>query len=196
MKTTKNTKAKIIEAAWQLFYEKGYEETTVEEIVKQSGTSKGSFYHYFDGKDSLLGSLAYVFDKRYDELEHDITPEQNRVDVLLYLNRQLLDMIENSIDLELLSRLFATQLLSRGEKELLDRNRSYFKLLRRIVSEGQQRGEITKNKTVTEIMQLYAMAERALLYDWCLHNGGHSLVSYAGQVMPMILNPLRTDKSF
>lgn len=191
MKTTKNTKAKIIEAAWQLFYEKGYEETTVEEIVKQSGTSKGSFYHYFDGKDSLLGSLAYVFDKQYDELEHEISPEQNRVDVLMFLNRQLFEMIENSIDLELLSRLFATQLMSRGEKELLDRNRSYFKLLRRIIAEGQQRGEITKDKSVTEIVQLYAMAERALLYDWCLQNGGHSLVSYAAQVMPMFLNPLR-----
>ena len=46
-----NTKGKIIKAAWELFYQNGYEDTTVEEIIERSGTSKGSFYHYFKGKD-------------------------------------------------------------------------------------------------------------------------------------------------
>ena len=42
-KNEKNTKGKIINAAWDLFYEQGYEDTTVEEIIDKSGTSKGSF---------------------------------------------------------------------------------------------------------------------------------------------------------
>ena len=61
-KNDRNTKGKIINAAWDLFYEQGYEYTTVEEIIEKSGTSKGSFYHYFEGKDALLGSLSYIFD--------------------------------------------------------------------------------------------------------------------------------------
>ena len=48
-------------AAWKLFYEQGYEETTVEDIIFESETSKGSFYHYFDGKDALLSSLSVPF---------------------------------------------------------------------------------------------------------------------------------------
>ena len=55
-KSSRNTKARIVSAAWKLFYEQGYEETTVEEIIFESETSKGSFYHYFDGKDALLSS--------------------------------------------------------------------------------------------------------------------------------------------
>ncbi len=35
-----NTKAKIARVAWKLFHEKGYEETTIDEIILQSGTSK------------------------------------------------------------------------------------------------------------------------------------------------------------
>ena len=58
-KNSRNTKGRIISAAWKLFYEQGYEETTVEDIVFESATSKGSFYHYFDGKDALMGTLAY-----------------------------------------------------------------------------------------------------------------------------------------
>ena len=48
-KNARNTRGRIVSAAWQLFYEQGYEHTTVEEIIDQSQTSKGSFYHYFDG---------------------------------------------------------------------------------------------------------------------------------------------------
>ena len=65
-KNERNTKGKIINAAWDLFYEQGYEDTTVEEIIEKSGTSKGSFYHYFEGKDALLGSLSYIFDEEYE----------------------------------------------------------------------------------------------------------------------------------
>lgn len=186
----KNTREKIIEAAWQLFYRYGYEATTVEDIIRVSGTSKGSFYHYFESKDSLMGSLADLFDRRYDELEDQIPEDMNRVEALLYLNQQLFEMIESSVDLNLLTRLYATQLLSTSGKELLDRNRSYYRLLRKIVAEGQQRGEITREKNVSEIIQLYAMEERALIYDFCLRGGSFSLVKYAGEVMPMILGAL------
>ena len=47
-KNTRNTKSKIVSAAWKLFYDNGYENTTIEDIIFESGTSKGSFYHYFE----------------------------------------------------------------------------------------------------------------------------------------------------
>ena len=42
-KNSRNTKGRIVSAAWELFYEQGYENTTVEDIIAVSGTSKGSF---------------------------------------------------------------------------------------------------------------------------------------------------------
>ena len=57
-KNARNTKGKIVSAAWKLFYQQGYDNTTIEEIVEASGTSRGSFYHYFEGKDALLSSLS------------------------------------------------------------------------------------------------------------------------------------------
>ena len=67
-KTSRNTRGRIIEAAWKLFYRYGYDDTTVEEIIEESGTSRGSFYHYFEGKDALLSSLSYLFDEKYEQL--------------------------------------------------------------------------------------------------------------------------------
>lgn len=40
-KNTRNTKGRIIEAAWRLFYRQGYDDTTVEEIIAESGHLPG-----------------------------------------------------------------------------------------------------------------------------------------------------------
>lgn len=193
-KASKATKSKIVSAAWRLFYEQGYENTTVDEIIALSGTSKGSFYHYFDGKDALLGSLAYLFDEEYEHLRTQIPPDMHTVDALCFLNRELFGMIENRVDINLLTRLYSTQLTTKGEKHLLDHNRVYYKLLRKLVLDGQEKGELTKDKSVNDIVRLYAMAERALLYDWCLCDGDYSLQDYAGSVMPMFLDGLRVKE--
>jgi len=190
-KNSRNTKGRIISAAWKLFYEQGYEDTTVEDIVFESETSKGSFYHYFDGKDALLGTLANVFDEKYEELRLDMAPQLDAMEKLIYLNHELFAMIDGGISIDLLTRLLSTQLLARGEKHLLDRNRTYFKLLRQIISEGQKAGELRTDRTVNEIVKAYAMWERALMYDWCLSGGEYSLVTYTDSVTPMFLESYR-----
>jgi len=194
-KASRQTKSRIVTAAWQLFYEQGYDNTTVDEIIAASGTSKGSFYHYFDGKDALLGSLAYLFDEAYEALAASLDGRMSCIDTLCYLNRELFGMIENRIDIDLLTRLYSTQLTTRGEKHLLDQNRVYYKLLRKIVLQGQAKGEITAEKSVNDIVRLYAMAERALLYDWCLCAGNYSLQAYAAEVLPMFLSALKSPAS-
>ncbi|MBQ9921886.1 MAG: TetR/AcrR family transcriptional regulator [Clostridia bacterium] len=191
-KNERNTKGRIITAAWDLFYEQGYEDTTIEEIIEKSGTSKGSFYHYFEGKDSLLGSLSYIFDEEYARLQPLLPEDMSSFDKLLYLNGELFAMIENRIDIDLLIRLYSTQLVTKGEKHLLDNKRLYYKLLREIVSDGQKKGEITDTMTVNEVVKLYALCERALIYDWCLCGGEYSLKHYAKEVMPTFLCKIKS----
>lgn len=188
---TRNTKGKIIAAAWKLFYEQGYEDTTVDEIIRAAQTSKGSFYHYFSGKDALLGTLAYLFDEKYEELLDQMDDGMGSFEKLIYLNNELFTMIEDSISIELLARLLSTQLITRGEKSLLDRNRLYYRLLRQIISEGQEAGELRADVSVGEIVKIYALCERSFLYDWCISGGEYSLRSYSQRMLPMLLADFR-----
>lgn len=192
-KNSRNTKGRIIAAAWKLFYEQGFEETTIEDIVYESETSKGSFYHYFKGKDELMGTLANVFDEKYEQLMVEMDPGLDAMEKLIYVNHELFSMIDGGVSMDLLSRLLSTQLLARGEKHLLDRSRTYFKVLRQIISEGQRRGELWTDWTVNEVVNAYALWERALLYDWCLCGGEYSLVDYTDRVTPMFLESYRTS---
>ncbi len=187
-KNARNTRSRIVNAAWKLFYEQGYENTTVEEIIEVSHTSKGSFYHYFDGKDALLGTLSSLFDEKYQELSLCLEDKGSAMEKLLFLNRELFGMIENRVSVELLARLLSTQLVTNGEKHLLDRNRTYYKLLRKIIGEGVETKELNPRLSVSEMVKLYAISERALMYDWCLCGGEYSLKQYSASVLPSFLS--------
>lgn len=193
-KKERNTKGKIVSTAWQLFYRQGYEATTVEEIIEESGTSRGSFYHYFAGKDALLGTLSYLFDEEYQRLMQQPLEQMNAFDALMYLNREMFALIENTVSLDLLAQMYSTQLITKGEKHLLDRSRTYYRLLREICVRGQERGELRTDMRTNEIVKAYALCERALLYDWCICNGEYSLTGYAMSMLPMMMGGFRAEK--
>ncbi|MBQ4092918.1 MAG: TetR/AcrR family transcriptional regulator [Firmicutes bacterium] len=192
-KKTRNTKAKIVSAAWKLFYEQGYEATTVEEIIEESGTSRGSFYHYFEGKDALLSSLSFLFDEEYEAAMEDMDEHMEPFEMLMYLNYRLFHMIENRVSIDLISRLYSTQLVTKGHRHLLDHNRVYYKLLRSIVVKGQESGAFRTDWTAAEIVKLYALEERALIYDWCLCNGEYSMSDYSKKVFPGIMSHIKAE---
>ena len=181
------TKSKIVTAAWDLFYKQGYENTTIDDIVEASGTSKGSFYHYFEGKDSLPASLSYLFDEKYEELEKTMDLDLDPIDKLVFMNRELFLMIENTVSVDILGRLLASQLISSSDRSLLDAGRTYYKLLRRITLEAQDQGLFRSEFTTNDITKAYAMFERALMYDWCLSSGSYSLCQYSQQLLPAFL---------
>lgn len=53
------TRTRILEAATKLFLEKGWEETTVQDIVDELGdVTRGAFYHHFQSKDDIIDAVT------------------------------------------------------------------------------------------------------------------------------------------
>ena len=181
-------KAQIIRASWDLFRERGFENTTVDEIIERAGIAKGTFYHHFQGKSSLLGTLSVVLDEKYRELEVDMDPSLTAVEQIRAINLQMFDYIENNIPVELFQAQMASQLNPRGDRSLLDNDRYYFALHRKLVAKGQENGEITRNVSVHDIVRYYTMAERSMMYDWCLHQGSQPLVGEPTQIVAQTLD--------
>lgn len=61
-------RAAIIDAAQVLFDKKGYEQTSVDEILGVVGLSKGGFYHHFASKEQLLRAVCEKNAKTYCEV--------------------------------------------------------------------------------------------------------------------------------
>ena len=184
----RTTKQKIVDAAWKLFYTKGYDETTIEDIIKESKTSKGSFYHYFKGKDALLGTLSDLFDQKYMELAENEDPNMSASEKLMNLNHELFHMIEENVDIHLLAYMYATQLITDGERHLLNRDRFYFKYITSIINSGLDSGEFYQGFTLNQLVKIYAMFERSLLYDWALCKGAYSLTTISTYLLKSVLD--------
>ncbi|MGY4690002.1 TetR/AcrR family transcriptional regulator [Salibacterium sp. K-3] len=99
----------IIQTALQMFSEKGYFSTSVQEIVSSCGISKGSFYNYFASKEDLL---IEVF--RYNHEQLLKKAKSVHLDGTISAKQQLINMI--SMELE----------------DIAD-NREFFLLLQRVV---------------------------------------------------------------
>ena len=57
-KYPQRTVEKILEVSLALFNEKGYEKTTIQDIVNALGMSKGAIYHHFKSKDEIIEALS------------------------------------------------------------------------------------------------------------------------------------------
>lgn len=189
-------KNEIIKIAWSLFKEKGFEKTTIQDILERANISKGTFYRYFDNKDALLETLADVLDDYHIELSKKIDPNMNSLDKLIMLCYEAHKMIERKIDFELLCTLYSSQAGPRGYKPLVNPNRYNVMLVRQIVEEGQQRGQISKKLLPNfEIERYFFLCARAIIYDYCISEASYSLGEYTRKVLPLMLQSLRGEES-
>ena len=55
---SEETRARILDAAMDLFRRQGFDETTMREIAAEGGVATGAAYYYFDSKDAI--ALAFI----------------------------------------------------------------------------------------------------------------------------------------
>lgn len=186
-----STKERIIDVAWDLFYKKGYANTTVDEIIAECGVSKGGFYHHFHAKDDLLKTLAYLLDREYERIAEEVAPELDSFEKLMFFTEKAFRYIEVKIPINILSLVYSTQVVKKGEKFLLDEQRTYYKLLNSIIAEGQEKGELSNVRSQRELVRFYAMQERSVLYDWCMCEGNYPLSTYGVEMIRFFLAGIR-----
>jgi AcrR family transcriptional regulator len=66
----------ILDASEDLFLNKGYDDTNVEDILALTHLSKGGFYHYFHSKEAVLHA---VLERMTDQVIQKITPKINNI---------------------------------------------------------------------------------------------------------------------
>ena len=52
------TRGQLVAIATRLFAERGYEDTSIEAVLREAGVSRGSLYHHFPGKEALFEAVA------------------------------------------------------------------------------------------------------------------------------------------
>lgn len=158
-KKKQDTKNRIFEVSGRLFKEKGFENTTIDEITKEVGIAKGTFFNYFPTKESLL----LYFREQKHELIRDLLDAERSKDVPTKekIRNFLVRLAESYEKDKELTKLFIVEyrryVVHSGLKPD-DENSMHYRftrILHNLLEEGSENGEIkadTDLKVAAEIL--------------------------------------------
>ncbi|MGB5645085.1 MAG: TetR/AcrR family transcriptional regulator [Gammaproteobacteria bacterium] len=129
-----NNRTRIIEAADQLFYERGYNQTSFSDIADITGIPRGNFYYYFKTKDDILAAVVDARVEHYQEalMNCDKSSDDPRQRLLAFI-----DIMASSEGTMLEAGCPIGSLcseLAKGTEELQSKSREVFELLRDWIS--------------------------------------------------------------
>jgi len=86
-------KQELLDAAFKLFYKKGYENTSINSIIEKVGVSKGAFYYYFKSKEEVLDKLSLQQTEKLIKIINKIVKD-NKLNALDKLNKIIAGSLE------------------------------------------------------------------------------------------------------
>ncbi|MBR4261719.1 MAG: TetR/AcrR family transcriptional regulator, partial [Clostridia bacterium] len=138
------TKRKIFEAAMELFAQKGYDGTSVEEITSVVGIAKGTLYYHFSSKEEIFYFLVEEGMKLLkNSIEIKTSKIENSIDKIKAI---ILIQIKIIVKYENLITLLISQMWGKEERNLRCREFicDYTSFIEEIIKQGIEKGEINE----------------------------------------------------
>lgn len=185
---------RLLAVATRLFAEKGFERTSVQEVVELAGVTKGALYHYFDSKDELLHEVyGRVLRLQQERLDHfraldASVPERVRAaaaDVVV-------TSIEHLDDTKIFFRSMP-QLSAEKQHEVRAERRRYHEGFRGLVEQGQRAGSFRDDVAADLVVDFYFGSVHHL-GTWYRHEGELSAAQVGDQFARLLLRALRPDQ--
>ncbi len=167
---TKNT---IFETAGELFTLHGFNDVSVDDIVRAAGVSKGTFYVHFESKDALIASFIEDYVKKVDfgyraHLE-SLPPELSTAQVLLSLIGKIADTLVHDIGIQHMRTVYKLQLTGDDGIEVVKGyGRALYQIFGEILNRGIISGEFRGDIEPEEMTHHFVMAIRGISYEWCI----------------------------
>jgi len=160
---------RILRAALDLFAQKGFAETTVEDITNAADVGKGTFFNYFPSKDHILVAFGEMQLARFRQACDEA---QKRHEPLRKFFRSLTTLMaaEPARNPDLMRSLLQA-FLSNPEvrKAMMDLQGHVLELHAEMVRLGQERGEIRKDLVPIEVGQVFRQMIFGTLLIWSLY---------------------------
>jgi AcrR family transcriptional regulator len=158
------TKARIFKAAVRLFREKGFEETTVDEITERADVAKGTFFNYFPRKESVLGYLSENQLAEAEEHAGAIFGANKPVrEKLIELLQRIASVYEEEPEL---SRYVVQESMRRAYTPTDAAHTHWHNLLARLVREGQESNEFRRDVDPTRAIYVLGSVYMGTVFMW------------------------------
>jgi AcrR family transcriptional regulator len=184
-------RAEVLATAAQVFYEKGYDATTTQDIADRLGILKGSLYYYIDTKEALLFEViddAYTgtLERLHAALESDDTPLER---LRFLVSTHVIHLIDNLVRTAL--SLHEARALSPEHAEVLQSEQhEYRKGIASIIADGQKAGEIDPELD-PRVAALSVLGAANWVYRWYRADGPLTPQQIADEITRFAIAGLR-----
>lgn len=185
------TREKILKTALKLFSEKGYDKVTVDDIVKKSGTSKGSFYQHFSAKSDIFLVRFTEVDDYYREVFLAFPSEMDPLEKLFIFIRKLAQYLDEEMGKDLMKVIYSAALNSKEHTYFLNQNRSLFLIIRSLIEEAKNCNCIKNDLSTDEMTTLITQSLMGFIYHWGINDSGQSLESLSIPLTKTIIEGLK-----
>ena len=182
---------RLLAVATRLFAEKGFEGTSVQEIVDTAGVTKGAMYHYFNSKDDLLYEIYHRLLAMQTTRLEQIAGGSGTVDERV--RAAAADVIGISFDhMDELIVFFRSMHMLPRDKRMAVRaqRRTYHERFRALVEEGQRAGLFKPALPADLVVQFFFGAVHQISM-WYHPDGPLSVNEVAGYYVDLLLDGLR-----
>jgi AcrR family transcriptional regulator len=90
--TMNDRKQHVINTAHQLFVEKGFQATSIQDILDYSSISKGTFYNYFSSKNELLMAIFRDIQKKFEHERNELLIGKDPSDIEIFIKQMTLQV--------------------------------------------------------------------------------------------------------
>lgn len=178
----------IVRASMKLFEERGFRETSIQDICDAVGVTKGAFYYYFTSKEELLMEIHQQYiDDLLSQEEKILNEELSASDQILGVMSLLMDSIRNN---RAAARIFFAELRQlEGERlaAIITKRRTFRTNVEGVVRRGMETGEL-RDDVDPGAMTMAILGIVNWSYQWFQPNGKLGSLELARQFHRMIMS--------
>jgi TetR/AcrR family transcriptional regulator, acrAB operon repressor len=166
------THDRLLKAALEVFSRKGYASTTLEDVAKETGVTRGAIYWHFGSKAELYGALLDKYSSRSGEITQAAVAEGGSLkDILRRVFTRLLEAVETDPALRSVMEisLFKTEWtpdLSDYRKQQQENSRSLVAGIAETMRQGAAYGDLRLDIDPLEMARAFLAFSNGAIYLW------------------------------
>jgi AcrR family transcriptional regulator len=162
-------KERIIKAAFKIFTKKGYHESTMDDIAKEIGVSKGALYQYFKNKRELLNEIVLSYHTMFRDVLRASFGKQDSATIAEEGSQALLEKyrLHHEMFFEVIAIAGHDEVIKQSLKNEYEKD---IKLIEEYLLQKKQNGKLALKIEANTLAQLYiavyvGMAMKVIMGD-------------------------------
>lgn len=189
-KKAERTKAKLLASARKLIGERGFDRVSVEDITRDSGVAKGTFYHYFKCKEDVVAELSFQSSQTIleESVHFDGTADERCFHYMTALCRDADWAGVRLVRQWIREAMESEEEDSEAKACLYDIYNAIVKIC--AVRQGRGPGELTEDAPLDTLAKLLMSHVFGALTIWCMMNGSWNLSEQSVKYMEIDIKNL------